>query len=238
MATSTEQISSLIGGYTALKQYFEGIRANINSDLNAAANRVGDTRRVFFVDQENGDDTNDGATPQSPLKTLNKASERSVWGGYLGVRLMNDYVVDQDVTFRPGSVQIRSDIQGLMRNISFADYENNGTIQSARLATTQDICSFNLESIRLNSRVTDAISTRRYMFAAHGAVFITLTSSEIAASEGDNLRFLQAGAGGKGFSLINSVASEHMAGLWIEGVAAGTDSFTVRHLAYTNLPTL
>jgi len=79
MATSTEQINDLIGGYTNLKAFFEGAQAQIETGLNAFAYRVGDSQRSVYIDQVNGDNTDSGLA-DAPVQTLQAAVD--VWPNY------------------------------------------------------------------------------------------------------------------------------------------------------------
>lgn len=239
MATSAEQINDLIGGYTDLKGYFEGVRGQINADLNAAENRVGDTNRSFFVDQVNGNDANDGASSATPLKTLAAAVSKSVWGGRLTIKLMSDYVMDNQVSFRTGSVRIQSDTSGVLRNITFADRISDESITAPRFSSDYDVTSFIFQHVRLTSRVMAPHVTSKHMISAHGLRIVTLIGGEVVAQAGDDLAFLQGEGGhGAGFEMTNTVASADMAGLWVEGVPAGTDPTTIRFLTYAGVATL
>ncbi len=113
MATSTEQINQLIGGYTDLKQYFEDVRGTIDAkvaDLYAARlNLPAAMRRKVYVDQINGSDGNDGRL-ESPVSSIGQAMKSCVPLGLLDIVLMTDYEADAARwVMRPGSaVYLRS----------------------------------------------------------------------------------------------------------------------------------
>lgn len=90
MATSTEQINDLINGYTNLKQYFEGIRGDIDTRLNAAASRWDDFHYVWYVDQATGSDDGNGNTA-SPLQSIHEAINRTPFGGRANIRIRGRY---------------------------------------------------------------------------------------------------------------------------------------------------
>lgn len=92
MATSAEQITDLIGGYTDLKQYFENIRGSIDDRVEAAIAAAPDMHRNLFVDAVSGDDGNVGDS-DNPLATLNKAIDLVPENGSGKVNLRSDIVL-------------------------------------------------------------------------------------------------------------------------------------------------
>lgn len=90
MTTSAEQINELIGGYTNLKQYFEGIRGDIDDRLNAAASRWDDFWTIWHVDQAIGSDDAAG-NADAPLQTLQEAINRTPEGQRANIRIRGSY---------------------------------------------------------------------------------------------------------------------------------------------------
>lgn len=235
---SAEQIADLIGGYTDLKAYFEGKRDAIEADLDAAEVRVGDTRRTFFVDQVNGDDTNSGVTSDEPLQSLEAAIEKSVWGGFLAIQLMSDYEVSTNVNFRTGAVSITG-WPSTVRELTWADRIDDANTQSPQLGSGFNNMDLVFTRITLRSRVMAPHVTRKHMIGCTGFRTTTFFLSTIEAAPGDDLAIFQGPSGhGFGFVLTNSTASADIAGLWVDGTPAGTDPDVIGRLAYTNVTSL
>lgn len=92
MATSSEQITDLISGYTDLKQYFEGARGSIEDRVQAAIAAAPDMHRRLFVDAISGDDGNVGNS-DNPLATINKAIDLVPENGSGEIKLRSDIVL-------------------------------------------------------------------------------------------------------------------------------------------------
>lgn len=236
-ALTTEQVIADMRGWTDLKAYFEGIRGDIDTRLNTAEERVGDARRSFFIDQANGDDANDGATDAAPLASFEEAISRSVFGGLLGISLMSDYTLSTQPVFRCGSVSITG-YNDAIRNIYFADRVDDVKTASPRFQSSWNSTDFFLNRIRLHSRVMAPHITSKCMFSSTGLRIVTMYNSEIQAAAGDDLALLSGDGHGIGIGLTNVTASAEMAGLWIDGVAAGTTATSISRLAYSTLATL
>lgn len=90
MATSTEQINTLIGGYTDLKAYFEGARDDIEDRVQYALTQTQNFTREIVVNQSTGDDA---ATGQwgAPVASVAEAVSRVPSGGLLILHIEGDY---------------------------------------------------------------------------------------------------------------------------------------------------
>lgn len=120
MATSTEQINDLIGGYTDLKAYFEGARDDIEGRVQYALNATPDMDRIYYVNVTTGDDTNTGSIG-APLASIGEAISRTPVMGLVTIYLQSDYVWGYRVNVANKLVEIRSDdIPNTRRNISFS----------------------------------------------------------------------------------------------------------------------
>lgn len=95
--TTTANIAALIRSFTDLRDYFAGIRASIDqrvADLSNAANDLPAALvTTAYVDQENGNDANDGSR-DAPFATLEKAVSLCNAHGHLNIYLLNNYIGD------------------------------------------------------------------------------------------------------------------------------------------------
>jgi len=79
-----------------------GFRKKLWDDVGAA---LGQFNRSFYVDQENGDDNNDGSR-DNPFKTLSKAITATPIGGQVTINLLSDYTLEQDIYISKRYVKI------------------------------------------------------------------------------------------------------------------------------------
>ncbi len=80
-----------------------------------------------------------------------------------------------------------------------------------------------------------------HMFAAHGFTTCVFDGCEFSAPDGSGQAVFQYGAGGGhglGFVVEKCTLLDDMAGRWLAGVPAGTNTNTLIKLAYCNLATV
>lgn len=235
---STDQVIADMRGWTDLKAYFEGARGQINADLAAAALRVGDTNRLIYVDQTNGDDANDG-TVNTPVQTLTRAKNMSVWNGVLDVRLKSDYHHADSVIFRNGQITIRSDTNGLKRKISCASQVSAEDTSTPRFSNSTSNSFFMFKDIEFEMCTAAAHVAAKRLIACTGLTSVALLDCSITLPAGsDQCLMGPVNNHGMGLILQSSSYPAEMPGRWIEGIAAATDPTTVRNLAFTNLTAL
>lgn len=238
MATSTEQINDLIGGYTDLKAHYEAIRGNIATDLAAAALRVGDTNRLIYVDQTNGDDANDG-TVDAPLQTLNRAKNMSVYNGILDIRLKSDYHHDRSLIFRNGQINIRSDVSGLKRKFTCAPVSVDSAVSTPSLSNGTGYSMFFFKDMELEMCTAGAGVTAKRLVSCTGLTTVALIDCDVMLPAGsDQCLMAPVNNHGMGLCVQSTTYPVEMSGRWIENIAAATDPNTVRNLAFTNLSSL
>lgn len=238
MSTSTEQITDLIASNADVIAFFQGIRGDIEADLNTAALQVGDTNRLVYVDQTSGDDANDG-TVDAPLQSLMRAKNMSVWGGILDIRLKSDYHHDRNLIFRNGQVTIRSDTSGVKRKFTCANVSVDSATSCPTLSNGTGYSMFFCKDIEFEMCTAAAGVTSKRLFSATGLTTVALIDSEIVLPAGSD-QSLMAPVNSHGMGLIvqSTIYPAGMPGRWIEDIAAATDPTTLRHLAFTNLTSL
>ena len=79
-----------------------GFRKKVWDDVGGA---LGQFDRVFYVDQTNGDDNNDGSS-SAPFKTLSKAVNSVPFGGRGQIYLLSNYVLDSNVDISYKKIRI------------------------------------------------------------------------------------------------------------------------------------
>ncbi|MEO3480550.1 hypothetical protein AAFO90_23195 [Phaeobacter sp. CAU 1743] len=238
MATSTEQINTLIASNTALMEYFQGARDQIDADLDAAALRVGDTNRLIYVDQTNGDDANDG-TVDAPVQTLTRAKNMSVYNGVLDIRLKSDYHHDKTLIFRNGQINIRSDTGGVKRKFTSAPVSVDTATSTPSLSNGTGYSMFLFKDIELEMCTAGAGVVSKRLLSCTGLTSVMMIDCDITLPAGsDQCLMSPVNNHGMGLGIQSTTYPAEMPGRWIEGIAAATDPNTVRNLAFTNLTSL
>jgi hypothetical protein len=233
MSLSTDQVIADMSGWTELKAYFEGIRGNINADLNAAELRVGDTAREFWVDQVNGDNTNDGSV-DAPLQTINNAVNKSVQNGLLMIRLKADYHHTTNLYFRNGGIVIRSDMDGVQRTVTFAPEASPGAVITARFANANTSAFFNFRDLKLVACTGGANVVDGHMISGHGFTGVLLENCEIELPVGSDQSLINP-IHACGLTVKSTIYPAEMAGRWMVGIPASSNPRTYTTVAYTNL---
>ncbi|MBY0444349.1 MAG: hypothetical protein K2Q15_03965 [Burkholderiales bacterium] len=108
------QIAELVSATTALVTTFNGKKKEIDQAVSAAVAAVPVLRRVWYVDQISGLDSQLG-TPSSPFKTIDKALSATPVGGIADVRLMGDYRMEQDISVEARLLRITKSSESAVR---------------------------------------------------------------------------------------------------------------------------
>lgn len=108
------QIADLVSATNALLTNFNAKKASIDAAVAAAIAAVPINKKLLYVHQLNGLDTNDGS-PLAPLKTIEKAIAITPVGGICSVRLLSDYALPGIISFDGTALELRSDTIGTKR---------------------------------------------------------------------------------------------------------------------------
>jgi len=167
---------------------------------------------------------------------MTQALTRMSWGGSITIRLIGDYHLETQVYVRSGFMRIESADTNSLSKLSFAEIDAGGSARSANLyCIGNSYLYFVLLEIELG--LADAsLSEKGVIFTNAGSV-ISLVSCEFTVVAGADQALAHHG-GGKSLHVYSSTYPAEMAGLWIDGVAAGTDPLTRRDIATCNLLTL
>jgi len=91
-------------------------KQQIWDDVNVA---LGQFSRTFYIDAENGDDTNTGLTESSAFKTLRKAYDSALVGGEIYIRLLSDIVQDFNYTLVGKNVVLDTNGRHQIKHIAY-----------------------------------------------------------------------------------------------------------------------
>lgn len=137
--TIEQKIVELLEESTALNQYFQGAKSQIESALSAAIAAAPSLAKTFYVDAVSGSDENSGLVA-SKFKTVDKAVNSVPSGGVGVIYLTNgqDYVIESSVDITNKTILIRG-TDGLDRprlknksdaqNITTGFYGYNGKVR-------------------------------------------------------------------------------------------------------------
>jgi putative Mn2+ efflux pump MntP len=92
------QIADLVSASNALVTTFTNKKNEITTAVNAAIAAIPSGKKIWFVDQVLGLDTNAGNVKETPFKTIDKAIASTPTNGWCVVMLTNDYVLDTPIS--------------------------------------------------------------------------------------------------------------------------------------------
>lgn len=239
MSTTSEQLAELIRANTALKSYIE---EQYEADLDRYKDLAREGRwlatAAFHVDQINGDDANDGSA-DAPLKSLKEAENRAPVGGDLRIVLLSDYDLHESIYWDQGQITITGGPNKTPRKIKSARVDPNDLAHLPRFVTARNsVVGFNFNHIIFEMvEAAPEVVNPPNLIATHNLTSVLCRYCEWQVAAGANQAFLQR-YGGVGLTLVNCTVPETMRGLWMEGVAAGTDPLAVKWLSHSNLSIL
>lgn len=215
MATSTEQITDLINGYTDLKAYFEDWRGGMERAKN---NLIDFVFTTIYVDETSGLPGNDGSL-EAPFATLDDAIESLDAGQGADIRLLSN------VTWSRRQWRVQSFIRltgwnaatgnTFTRTVTFADVAENSTGQVPGITGT-GFCGvrFTDLDVVLSGGAIDGAH-----FSSGGFMAVAFRNSSLSGTVGvSSVAYNYMGP----FSLgANNLTYTDMAGRWVSGVAAG-----------------
>lgn len=230
MATSSEQMNSAITALQGAADAYNGKNAEIDARLASLIGDVNTTMgRTIHIDGDDGDDLNSGSEA-SPLKTLQAAADLTVAGGAYEFILHSDVFVNntRNVNFRGHSLAIRSSEVNTLRQISFSKDNVAITNQRPRVFCSNLLAVLRFADIRFRNFPANAGMTSTAMFEAVGALFVTALRCDFAPVSVADEVWLSSGQGGAvSFEIFSSTYGAGMDGLWVYGVAAGTNPDTL-----------
>lgn len=103
----TSDIAALVTAVNTLIATYDGKKGQIDNAIAAAIAAVPLPARVFYVDQVNGNDNNDGTSPATCLQSIQKALSLAGAGRAVDIRLMRDHTLTSPtIAMLPGQ-QVR-----------------------------------------------------------------------------------------------------------------------------------
>jgi hypothetical protein len=243
MSLETE-IAALVAANNKLIDYFNGKKTAIDAAVSAAIAAAPSMVRVYWVDQQLGDDANGLGTEASPFKTLQQAINATPDGGRVQAWLSKDYVLDKHVNLT-GRRLIVAGVAGSGRRLVINEFMPEGDT----LLRIGSFWASNDSTVQLvNVTVSLPASSAGDLSAYYGLVFASGSSAPImlqlrmyncAFELRGTFRGKLFGPGSVLFalSMIGTAVPSALNGSLVPGIAAGTLSKDVGHVV-TNLSSL
>ncbi len=239
MATSTEQITDLIAGYTELKQFYENETGEIEAARLAALSDISDAiaarlSLTVYVDQQNGNDSNDGSLA-SPFASMQAGINDAPEGGEVEVVLIGDYHM-YDVVFTGNRiVNIVGDTGQGQSVLTFAaNASNKPTEMGGFDSSGNPLAVILLSHVVITLGTAGAGVSDKHVFGTFSHMLVHLNNSEIVVGAGTDQNVLQSY---QAMSILakSVVYTGTIAGRWRGDVASGTDPATVPDIGVTNI---
>lgn len=240
------EVANLVSNTSKLIDYFNTKKAGIDASVAAAVAAVPNMYRVWYVNQQTGDDAAVG-TQAAPLKSIEKAIASTPVGGTCAVRLMSDYVHTSVPLVMSAALNISSDQAGVKRKFSLIyklEAEGNYSLTGFGLTSGSSLGWLDITLVLPSPVGLNPVPSGgpNAMVKAHASYVVTFCSIKFSSCD------VQAPADFVGFLMIalnNACAFEavgtsfptNFAGRYIQGVAAGAAANTLPNVL-TNLPTL
>ncbi|MNJ20024.1 hypothetical protein D3C77_143520 [compost metagenome] len=239
-------VGDLVTATNALTAEVRGKMAGIDSAVAKAIAAVPVNKKMLYVHQLNGLDTNDGS-PLSPLKTIDKAIAITPVGGICSVRLLADYDITGIISFDGTALEVRSDTIGTKRSLRPAYFKdgNGGTnlagfsFHLGSQATLRDIL---LEFPSATGQVPAPTGGFNSFLKSNTTgtapiVPLKLIDCEIKDAPGATGALSSASASALALMVTGVIFPAAFSGRYIAGVSAGVASNTLSNIL-TNIATL
>lgn len=237
MATSTEQINQLIGGFTDLKAFFETHRASLEADAAAVLSQLSEISRTFYVDQALGSDDNIG-TIEAPLASITKAAQLTPRGGQLTVILRGDYTTTGREVLEQQYVRLTYQGGGTRANLHFAPVASDDPTTIGDISSMIGASFIQADLIHFHLPVSDPGTSYTGLFRNRGRTAFRFSNCEFTVEAGADTALIRNEIASDLYLENTNGGLSHMAGHFVQGVAAGTDPALVYHVRSTNQATL
>lgn len=239
--TGTEDINSLIGGYTDLKTYFEGVRGAIDARVDALVTSLS---VKVFVNEPLGNDAADGGE-QTPVKTLKEAVSRVPAGAFGTIVFKTSVTVSEQISTRARGLLFEAypTVTPALKSDWYSDADGLQRPGQINFAGSYGSVAFNGVGMHFEGRPSGGTRADAYacgVFAANALtppLFCGLFNCAITRDAGADAFLVAAASNTATLNVASNVTySSAMNGFWFAGVAAGTARTSTRY--NTNIATL
>lgn len=231
------QIADLVSATNTLIATFNTKKTGIDAAVAAAIAAVPVNKKIFYVHQLNGIDTNDG-TINAPLKTIDKALANTPYGGICAILLQADYTMTANVANIEGRfLELRSDDPANRRFLRPVYYDVSGVTQlTAFPASGGNALHLRDLKVELPSAAGLTVTAINNCLMRAGsttssAVFpIKMTDTTVTDLAGATANIVSAGASAVIFECIGVTFPASFGGRYISGVPSGTAPNTLANV--------
>ncbi|MFG0552140.1 hypothetical protein [Pseudomonas sp. yb_9] len=239
------EIAALSSKVTSLIDYFNGKKAGIDASVSAAVAAIPLLERVWYVNQQTGDDNAAGGV-NTPLKSIDKAVANTPAGGMCLIRLQTDYEHSTAVVSTQRVVNITTDVSGVKRKLTLK-YITDGTNSYLSGIGLPSWGSLGLREITLvlpspAGVVPTPGGSANCLIKIYSSSVVAMLGLKLDACEvqapADFIGYLMPGtANGAVLQVTSTSMPSGFGGRYVTGVASGTASNTMSNIV-TNLATL
>ncbi len=240
---SIENLNNATAAQNALtsrvNEFLDDADAQIQERRDAYDDLANDLNSLFwrwvFIDQNNGDDTNDGSF-NSPMKTIQEAAKILPNGTTSVFRFIGDYRLTEREFMQRGYYVFTSADEANPSTLSFAPQIDGVSDLAPAIWMAEALGEIAFQNINIHFESVSAHITQPWTISSKGATAVYFNGCTITADVGMN-RYLFENNGVAVLSVKGTTYPTDMDGRWMVGIASGTDSNTVPRLL-TTLATL
>ncbi len=240
-------IGDLVTATNALTAEVRGKMAGIDSAVAKAIAAVPANKRTWYINQLTGSDTNDG-TPNSPLKTVEKAIANTPVGGFCVALLQADYDMTADILLEARVLEFRTDAIGTKRHLRptyIAGADGSTKVMSGVICSIGGLMALRDVVLTLpsaNGVVPAPSGFLNSFFKGAGTggspmIGLKMTTVDVVDAPGATGSLCGQGTCGLSLQVTGTTFPTGFAGRYVHGVAAATAANTLTNLL-TNLSTL
>lgn len=242
------QIADLVSATNALLTNFNAKKSSIDTAVANAIAAIPVNKKVLYVHQLNGLDTNDGSAA-NPLKSIDKAIAMTPVGGVLSVRLLSDYNMSPSVLSLEGvRLEMRTDTiaqRRVLRPCYFKSGDGTTTLLScfsANLGAEFSLRDITMELPSAAGQAPAPTGGDNALFKANATSPVTtlplkFINCEVVDQPGATAALTSSSTSGMVLAVTGTTFPSAFAGRYVAGIASGTAVSSVNHLV-SNLSTL
>lgn len=221
----------------ALVSYFQGQRTAMDERISGLIGNIEYVMgRAIYIHPVIGHDDNVGSS-ESPVKTLTGVAALMVSGGQYTVFVMDDLTIAKAYTFPATNLLFASDVFGAKRLLWWSTQIDDTDTASPSLDLLAQCGAIYMRDMTISGSVAAPHVTQKRMFITRALTMLSFWQCDFVVPVGADLPLISPGAA-FGLWLNSCTYPAAMAGLWVTGIAAGSDPANHPRIISTSLATL
>lgn len=241
------QIADLVSATNALLTNFNAKESSIDTAVAKAIAAIPVNKKILFVHQLNGLDTNDGSLA-NPLKTIEKAVAMTPVGGVLSLRLLSDYNMVGELSMEGIKLELRTDVISQRRVLRPSYYKSADQLStlitcfSALLGAEYSLRDITIELPSATGQNPAPAGGNNALIKANATSPVTLLAvkminCEVVDQPGATATLTSSSTSALLLAVTGTTFPAAFAGRYAAAIPAGTAATSVPNLV-TNLSTL